>query len=93
LLTDHLAAAYPRGVEVPNSDLEMLDADVAGLATTYRDRGFLTAEQSEILRACAGELRRIGPNLSGGARDYFVRLAELADRVLEEAPVHGSSVS
>ncbi len=92
LLREHLAAPYPHGVEVSDADLEMLDADVAGLATSYRDRRHLTVEQSEILRGCAQELHRIDASLPGGSRDYFRRLAALADALIAEAPVHGSSV-
>ena len=92
LLREHLAAPYPRGVDVPDLDLEMLDADVAGLATSYRDSRHLTVEQSKILRSCAEELHRIEADIPAKGRDYFRRLAALADALIEEAPIHGSSV-
>ena len=92
LLREHLAAPYPNGVKVPDADLEMLEADVASLAGSYRDRGHLTVEQSEILRSCAQELRRIEANLPQSSQHYFRRLIALADALIVEAPVHGSSV-
>ena len=87
LLQAHYQLPYPDGfrIQLANVDLEMLDAEVAGLASSFVEQGRLTAHQLPILRGCLAEAERILPLLDGPAREYFFGLRDLAAEVLKQS--------
>jgi hypothetical protein len=91
-LESHLNAPFPPGahdLHLPDVELEMLDADVVGLAQSYLRAGRLAPEHRKILAGCIGDLRRIIAALPEEMRDYFARLHALAVVVLNERTVRG----
>src|SRR5262249_49777669 len=86
LLEAHYKRPYPPGAHAPvaNVDLEMLDADVAGLASYYVDHRNLTAHQLPIMRGCLEEADRVIPLLNGEAQVYFAGVRDLAAAVLAD---------
>jgi hypothetical protein len=91
-LESHLNAPFPPGaqeLQLPGVDLEMLDADVVGLAQSYLQAGRLAPEQREILAGRIADLRRIVGVLPEEMRDYFARLHALAVVVLDARPIRG----
>jgi hypothetical protein len=91
-LESHLSAPFPPGAHelpLPGVDLEMLDADVVGLAQSYLRAGRLAPEKREILAGCIADLRRTIAALPEEMRDYFARLHALAVVVLNERAVRG----
>jgi hypothetical protein len=91
-LENHMNAPFPPGaheLDIPGVELELLDADVVGLAQSYLRQARLTAEQQGILNTSVEELRRVLPELPQEMRDYFARLHALAMSVLNELPVRG----
>jgi hypothetical protein len=89
LLEAHDVASYPLagGDEADGVALVLLDADIAGLATTYlASGGALPAEQWRALRECAAVARVVVPSLSGDAWVYFARLYALTQAMLRSAP-------
>lgn len=91
LLTTHAQAAYPPGLtdadEVDGVALVLLDADIVGLATAFRDGGGrLRPDQWHVLRECVADTRTVLPHLAGEAWVYFARLHALARAVLRAAP-------
>ncbi len=91
-LERHLNAPFPPGaheLHLADVDLELLDADVVGLAQSYLKAGQLVPEQREILEGCVADLRRIIAALPEDMRDYFARLHALAVVVLSERPIRG----
>ena len=83
LLQQHFALPYPGHDLLPDSDLELLDADVVGLATSYLDEGSLKEHESGMLRRCLVELEAIVPRLQGDAQVYFKGLRAIAAAVLQ----------
>jgi hypothetical protein len=91
-LESHLNAPFPPGaheLHLGDVDLELLDANVVGLAQSYLKGGRLVPEQREILEGCVGDLRRIVAALPEDMRDYFARLHALAVAVLSERSIRG----
>jgi hypothetical protein len=91
-LENHLNTPFPpgaHGLDLPNVDLELLDADVVGIAQAYLKEGRLSREQRDILAACIGDIRRIIAQLPGDTHEYFARLHALAVAVLDERAVRG----
>jgi hypothetical protein len=91
-LESHLSVPFPAGaheLHFPDVDLEMLDADVVGIAQSYLKVGRLTPEQREMLASCIADIRRIIAELPGEIRDYFARLHALGVAVLNERAVRG----
>lgn len=89
LLAAHDVASYPLpgGDEVEGAALVLLDADIAGLATSYlAHEGTLPAEQWRVLRECAAVARVVVPSLTGEAWVYFARLYALTQAMLRSAP-------
>ena len=85
LLDAHLASSFPagkRGDAVSGIDLVLLDADVAGLASSYLAHGALSESQRLILEGCLNDADRVVSGLSGEAGVYFARVRELAASVL-----------
>jgi hypothetical protein len=92
-LESHLNAPFPPGaheLHLPDVDLEVLDAEVVGLAQSYLKSGRLAPEQREILVGCIADLRRIIAELPEEVRGYFARLHALAMVVLDERAVRGA---
>ena len=91
-LESHLNAPFPRGahdLQLGDVDLELLDADVVGLAQSYLRSGRLAPDQREILEAVVANLRAVIAELPEEMRDYFARLHALAVAVLSERPIRG----
>jgi hypothetical protein len=91
-LESHLNAPFPPGaheLQLADVDLEMLDADVVGLAESYLKAGRLAPEQRDILEGCVADLRRVFAELPDEMRDYFARLHALGVAVLTERPIRG----
>ena len=91
-LETHLNARFPPGaheLHLGDVDLELLDANVVGLAQSYLKAGRLVPEQREILEGCVADLRRIVAALPDDMRDYFARLHALAVAVLSERSIRG----
>jgi hypothetical protein len=91
LLAAHDDASFPDsltdGSDAEGVALVLLDADIAGLAVSYIERGgTLPTEQWRVLRECAAVARVVVPNLSGDAWVYFVRLYALTQAMLRSAP-------
>jgi hypothetical protein len=84
LLAAHYGRPYPAGYrdQIANADLEMLDADVVGLASQYLEHGALTAHQLPIMRGCLEDAERVLPLLEGEAREYFTGVRDLAAAVM-----------
>jgi hypothetical protein len=94
-LHNHRNAPFPPGareLQIPDVDLELLNAEVLSVAQSYVERGTtLSPEERSLLEACVAKLRRVFPELPDEVRDYFARLHALAVAVLNELPVHGPS--
>ena len=89
LLAAHDDASFPdsEGGDAEGVALVLLDADIAGLAASYLERGgTLPAEQWTVLRECAAVARVVVPNLTGDAWVYFMRLYALTQAMLRSAP-------
>jgi hypothetical protein len=84
LLEAHYSRPYPPGGHTPvaNVDLEMLDADVAALASHYLDHHALTEHQLPIMHGCLDEAGRVLPLLEGEAQAYFAAVRDLAAAVI-----------
>ena len=83
--TEHLATDYPqvRGDEVAGVDLLLLDADIAESITTFLDNGGrLAPARRTLLESLARQARTAAQSLGGPARDYFSRLANVAELVV-----------
>ncbi|MFI8876797.1 hypothetical protein [Streptomyces sp. NPDC055243] len=67
LWREHLAVEFPaalRGAELAGIDLVLLDAGIAGCASTWRNAGgSLDATRQRILRDCLRDLERVLPLL------------------------------
>ena len=83
LLKQHFARPYPEHDLLPDADLELLDADVVGLATSYLDAGRLNEHQVSMLRRCFVEAGAVAPKLQGDARTYFDGVRSIAAAVLQ----------
>ncbi|MGH8727894.1 MAG: hypothetical protein ACREV9_07015 [Burkholderiales bacterium] len=93
-LQNHLNAPFPPGareLQIPDADLELLNAQVLRVAQSYVERRTLAPEQRNLLEGCVAQLQRIFPELPDELRDYFARLHALGVAVLNELPVHGPS--
>jgi hypothetical protein len=91
-LESHLSTPFPQGaheLRLTGVELEMLDADVVGLAQSYLQAGRLAPEQREILASCIADLRRTIGVLPEEMRDYFARLHALAVAVHSERAIRG----
>jgi hypothetical protein len=84
LLQQHFALPYPGHDLLPDSDLELLDADVVGLATSYLNEGGLNEHELPMLRRCLVETEAIVPRLHGEARAYFEGVRAIAAAVLQD---------
>jgi len=86
LLEAHYQRQYPRGAHAPvaSVDLQMLDADVAALASHYVDHRHLTEHQLPIMRGCLEDAERVVPLLQGEAQVYFAGVRDLAAAVLAD---------
>ena len=85
LWAEHLASEFPhlRGDEVADVDLILLDADISEYVTTFLDHGSrLAPTRRAALEALVRQARRVAQSLRSPARDYFARLADIADRVV-----------
>ena len=85
LWAEHLAKEFPpvRGDEVQVIDLILLDADIAGYVTTFLDHGGrLAPARRASLEGLVRHARTVAQSLSGPGRDYFARLATVADLVV-----------
>ncbi|MFD8546906.1 hypothetical protein [Streptomyces sp. NPDC059649] len=83
LWQEHLEAEFPaglRGVDLDGIDLVMLDADIAGCVTTWRNNGgSLDAKRLRTLRDCITELDQVLPLLIDAEElRYYKRLHRLA---------------
>ncbi|MFF3359558.1 hypothetical protein ACFYWN_44955 [Streptomyces sp. NPDC002917] len=83
LWQEHLDAEFPaglRGAELEGIDMVMLDADIAGCVTTWRNNdGSLGRESLRILRHCITELDKVLPLLMEAEEfRYYERLHQLA---------------
>ena len=88
LWQEHLSAAFPgtlRGAELAGVDMVMLDADVAGCVSTWRNnRGTLDSERRRILHDCITDLDKVLPLLTSKEDlRYYQRLRQLAVLVSE----------
>ena len=83
LLREHFALSYPGHDLLPDANLELLGADVVGLATSYLDEGRLTDQALQILRRCVIQADTIVPQLEGEARTYFEGVRAIAVAVLQ----------
>ncbi|BDM74171.1 hypothetical protein HEK616_76580 (plasmid) [Streptomyces nigrescens] len=83
LWQEHVAADFPvrlRGVELAGIDMVLLDADIAGCVSAWRNGdGSLDAERHRILRRCIADLNTILPLLTDeDDHRYYARLHRLA---------------
>jgi hypothetical protein len=92
-LENHRSAPFPsraRTLEIPNANLELLNAEVLKVAQSYVERGTkLLPEERSVLEGCVAKLSRIFPELPDEVREYFARLHALAVAVLNELPMTG----
>ncbi len=84
LLAAHYGRPYPSAyrTQIADADIELLDADVVGLASQYLEHGSLTQHQVAMMRGCLEDVERVLPQLSGEAREYFRGVRDLAAGVL-----------
>jgi hypothetical protein len=91
LWRQHEAAPFPpecRGEEISGIDLVMLDADTAGCISTFLGcAGRLDSQRRTILSQCRSELEAAVQTLEGESANYFRRLSEIAQLVLEATSV------
>jgi len=87
LLDAHYLRPYPENCRGPvaNIDLDMLDADVVGLASQYVEHGALSEHQLPIMQDCLDDANRVLPFLAGDAHVYFAGVRDIAAAVLGEA--------
>ncbi|MEU9500004.1 hypothetical protein [Streptomyces sp. NPDC048196] len=83
LWQEHLGADFParlRGVELAGIDMVLLDANIAGCVSAWRNgEGSLDAERHRILRLCLADLNTVLPLLTGeDDHEYYGRLHRLA---------------
>ena len=86
LWQEHLDADFParlRGVELAGIDMVLLDADIAGCVSAWRNgEGSLDAGRRRILRLCIADLNTVLPLLTDEDDheydEYFGRLHRLA---------------
>jgi hypothetical protein len=93
-LQNHLNAPFPPEaceLQIPDADLELLNAEVLRVAQSYVELRTLAPEERKLLEDCVAALRRVFPELPDELRDYFARLHALGVAVLNELPVHGPS--
>ena len=88
LFATHAATQYPStiagGAEVNGVALILLDADIAGFATTFlANGGTLRPDQWRRLRDAAEEARTVVPELRGEEWVYFARLYALSQAMLQ----------
>ncbi|MEU9370604.1 hypothetical protein AB0D71_39315 [Streptomyces avermitilis] len=93
LWQDHLDAEFPtrlRGAELEGIDMVMLDADIAGCVTTWRNNdGSLETKHLRILRHCITELDKVLPLLTQVEEfRYYERLYQLATLTSQSDPRH-----
>ncbi len=91
LWRDHCACGFPQGCyeERGSVDLVSLDTFTAGCVSTFLDRkGRLDPKRRKVLLACRSDLRRTLDKLDGEERDCFLKLAELAEGVLQFLRAH-----
>ena len=78
---------FPEGLageEIGGIDLVMLDADTAGLITTFvSSRGKLTASNFQLLKRLRNGLRIVTKGLDGISRSYFSVLWNLSERTID----------
>lgn len=87
LFNEHLKTPFPdrRGDEILGVDLVLVDGDTAGLITKYiSSRGHLNTDDIRILNHCNAALRIVVKELHGADRQYFARLQNIAERVVEK---------
>lgn len=70
-------------------DVELLVATASDCIESYLAIGMLSPKENGALRACAIELKRIRPRLSGEAAEYFERLANLIGQVMARPNLPG----
>ena len=92
LFSAHSAARYPStlagSAEVDGVALLLLDADIAGFATTFLGNGGkLRPDQWRMLRGAAEDARTVVPKLRGEEWVYFARLYALSQAMLRAEPV------
>jgi hypothetical protein len=85
LWREHMRADFParlRGEEIDGVDAVLLDADVAGCATTWRSSGApLDEGRLGVLRRCLRDLDAVLSHLSGDEAAYYSRLRSIAELV------------
>ncbi|MET8276479.1 MULTISPECIES: hypothetical protein [unclassified Streptomyces] len=91
LWQEHLDAEFParlRSAELEGIDMVMLDADIAGCVTTWRNNdGSLEREPLRILRHCITELDKVLPLLTEAEEfRYYERLHQLATLTSQTDP-------
>ena len=89
LFDEHLGDSYPegcRGVSVAGIDLITLDADIAGAVQAFLNGGALNEDRRVVLVGCAREAEQVAALVPSHARQYFTRLAQLAQATLDAAP-------
>ena len=85
LWAEHLAVNFPaiRATEVQGIDLVLLEADIAEYITMFLDnRGRLASARRASLDVSARQARTVARALTGPGRDFFARLANVADLVV-----------
>jgi hypothetical protein len=84
-LSDATRGPWPkdRPVEIDDVDLDLLDDDIHGVASSYEwNQDRLTAEHQEVLISCLAELDRVWPKIPQHARAFFTAQRELANYLL-----------
>ena len=85
LYNEHLTTSFPdrRGEEVMGIDLVLIDSDTGGLISTYiGSRGKLHGNDYKILKHCYSDLKTVVNELTGGDRQYFARLQNIAGLII-----------
>jgi hypothetical protein len=89
LWQQYSSAAFPKGYghnEIDGIDLPLLDAEIASCIHMYMYNGVqLDSRRAKILRERLIDLNNVVLFLDGDELQYFNRLRELANLVLQEA--------
>jgi hypothetical protein len=87
LWAQHLARPFPpdlRGVAVGDVEVVLLDADIAGFASSWLSSGRLDRDRQRVLAQCMDEARRLATLLTDSTdAAYFAGLQGLARAVLD----------
>ena len=88
----HSESRFPSGYggrEVNGVCVTSVDSYVSGCVSTYvsKESNKIDLERFQILRHSKAQLEIVLPHMEGSAYEYFSRLHEMCDSIIEEAEI------